>query len=799
VWRFADGYVLWVVAGIADARLGAPMNSSQTLLVGTLRRISHCLKRLPDWLRSYGLSLAALVGAVVITTLVRQVVGPKATALGSILGILAFLFAAWRGYGPGLLICLLATFALPILSARGQPVNVDWNKFAWLLSASVTVSWVSASKRRSEMMLRRSAADLERRVNERTDALQKAEQRYRILFEKNPQPMWVYDQQTLQFLAVNDRAIDHYGYSREEFLAMTLRDIRPEVDVPKLLEAASTPVAHFHNAGTFRHRKKKNGEIISVEITEDTITFDGRAASLVLATDVTERLRLEQHLRHSQRMESIGLLAGGVAHDFNNLLTVINGYADMVLHDVPADSPLCEHIAEIQGAGNRAADLTKQLLAFSRRQVIQPTILNLNVVITDTQKMLRRLIGEDIEIVIQLAEDLGNVQADPGQMQQVIVNLAVNARDAMPNGGMLYLETANVNIEDSVSPGHAEAKVGPYVVLTVTDTGTGMTPEVKQRVFEPFFTTKALGAGTGLGLATVYGMVKQSGGWISLYSEVGIGSSFRIFLPRTDAEAPQALVVANSAPEGNETVLVVEDQSEVRSFAVAALRRYGYNVLSAESGTEALRIATEHPEPIHLLVTDIVMPGMTGLELAEQSFSLKPGIKVMFMSGYSETALTGRHTYLDPATPYIEKPFTARFLAQRVRDVLGPRHATATVLVVEDDDSVRRFLCGVLTGARMAVVEASNGRQAIDCLSRTHCDLVITDLAMPEQEGIETIQQIHRGHPELKIIAISGMFDSVMLTVATKLGAHRALPKPIGRDQLLHVVNDILKPNTFSR
>jgi PAS domain S-box-containing protein len=512
-----------------------------------------------------------------------------------------------------------------------------------------------------------------------------------------------------------------------------------------------------------------------------------------------EQAKLRQQLHQSQKLESVARLAGSAAHDFNNLLTVINGYADMVLQDLPADSPLCESIAEIQGAGNRAADLTKQLLAFSRRQVIQPTTLNLNVVITDTQRMLRRLIGENIEIVMKLAEDLGNVQADPGQLQQIIVNLAVNARDAMPQGGMLYLETANINVQDAASPAHAEAKVGSYVVLTVTDTGTGMTAEVKQRVFEPFFTTKGLGSGTGLGLATVYGMVKQSGGWISLYSEVGIGSTFRIFLPRTDAEVPKTVVVAKSAPEGNETVLVVEDQSEVRSFAVAALRRYGYNVLSAEAGSEALRIATEHREPIHLLVTDIVMPGITGLELAEQLFSLKPGIKVMFMSGYSETALTGRHTNLDRGTPSIEKPFTARFLAERVRDVLGPRHMAATILVVEDDDSVRRFIQNALTGAGFAVVEASNGKQAIDCLSRTHCDLVITDLAMPEQEGIETIQQIRREDPELKIIAISGMFDSVMLTVATKLGAYRALAKPISRDQLLQVVNDILKPNTLLR
>jgi two-component system cell cycle sensor histidine kinase/response regulator CckA len=757
--------------------------------VSTLRNLVRFLKQPPQSLRGYGLSLGALFGATVLATISRRLIGPKGTVLVSLMGNLVVLLAAWIGYGPGILTCVLITFVIPRLFAAGQ-VNVNWSRFGVLLFISLLVSRVSASKRRSEAILRQSAEDLEGRVRERTRALEESETRYRLLFENNPQPMWVYDQQTLQFLTVNDTAIEHYGYSREEFLVMTLRDIRPEEELPNLLEAVSTPLTGFKKAGTFRHRKK-NGQIISVEITEDPITFEGRAASLVLATDVTDRLRLEEHLRQSQRLESIGLLAGGVAHDFNNLLTIINGYADMLLHDVPAESALSDGIGEIQQAGNRAADLTKQLLAFSRRQLIQPTVLNLNLVIVDVQKMLRRLIGEDIEIVINLAEDLGNVHADPGQMQQIIVNLAVNARDAMPSGGTLYIETANIDIDAPISPVQADAGVGPHVVLTITDNGTGMTPEVKQRAFEPFFTTKAPGAGTGLGLATVYGMVKQSGGWISLYSEIGIGSSFRIFLPRTtDAEVQQTPVVAKSGLEGNETVLVVEDQNEVRSFAVTALRRYGYNVLCAEAGAEALQIAAEHPGRIHLLITDIVMPGMTGVELAQRLPILKPGIKVIFMSGYSERASTS-HTKLDPTTPYLDKPFTASLLAEKVRDVLGPRDITATVLLVEDDDSVRRFMRKVLTDARFAVVETSNGRQAVDCVSRTRCDLVITDLAMPDQEGIETIQQLRKRHPELKIIAISGM-DSVMLSVATKLGACRSLSKPIGSDQLLQVVTEVL-------
>ena len=353
--------------------------------------------------------------------------------------------------------------------------------------------------------------------------------------------MWVYDAATIRFLAVNEAATEKYGYTASEFLAMTLRDIRPSEDIPRLLESTSKPTTRLNTEGPWRHRKKDDS-IIMVEIVEQPISFVGHDACLVMASDITERERLAQQLRQAQRLESIGRLAGGVAHDFNNMLTVINGYSEMLLTDAAANSPTREQLAEIRAAGERASSLTQQLLAFSRKQIIQPTILNLNDVVADIEKMLRRLIGEDIEMVTTLDPALGNVKADASQIQQIIMNLAVNARDAMPGGGRLLIETANSTFDASYIPTHPEVRGGDYAMLAVTDNGTGMTAEVKQHLFEPFFTTKEHGKGTGLGLATVYGMVKQSGGWIWVYSEPGCGTTLKIYLPRTGQPATEAVV-----------------------------------------------------------------------------------------------------------------------------------------------------------------------------------------------------------------------------------------------------------------
>jgi PAS domain S-box-containing protein len=509
-----------------------------------------------------------------------------------------------------------------------------------------------------------------RDVTERRKAqqqIEKSERHYRLLFESNPQPMWVYDRDTLAFLAVNHAAVQQYGYSAEEFLQMTLKDIRPAEDIPELLQDVLQPNATLHRDGPWRHRKR-DGTIFLAEINVHPIQYEGRKACLILANDITERKKLEEQFQQAQRLESIGRLAGGVAHDFNNLLTVINGYAAQILSDLPPGSRLAQRVAEIGAAGERAATLTQQLLAFSRRQVVQPRVLNWNHVITEIDQMLHRLIGEDIELVIRLAPDLKNVRADAGQLQQVVMNLAVNASDAMPQGGSLIIETRNVLLDEEYCAAHSGIHPGAYVMLSVTDTGTGMTPEVQQRLFEPFFTTKPVGSGTGLGLATVHGMVRQSGGWIWVYSEPGAGATFKIYLPATDVAVSVPPAIVKKDVRGNETILVVEDQDEVRSLAVTVLERYGYRVLSAAGGEEALVLAKGFPGSIHLLLTDIVMPGMNGRALATQ-LTAQRTMRVLFMSGYTETAIAHRGI-LDPGLEYIQKPFTPESLAEKVREVL---------------------------------------------------------------------------------------------------------------------------------
>ena len=497
--------------------------------------------------------------------------------------------------------------------------------------------------------------------------LAESENRYRLLFENNPQPMWVYHRENLRFLAVNRAAVAQYGYTEEQFLAMTLLDIRPAEDIPALLAQTARPVP-AHTALQWRH-KRKDGSIFLVETISHPLEFAGAPGCFVMVTDVTERQKLKQQLEQSQRLESIGRLAGGVAHDFNNLLTVINGYTDMLLDNTEPGGEARECLEEIHRAAERAAGLTQQLLAFSRRQLVQPVILNMNQVVSDMEKMLRRLIGEDLELVCRLSPDLGNVMADPGQMQQVVMNLAVNARDAMPRGGRLVIETSNMEFDEAFVSAHPDNAPGPHILLAVSDSGVGMTEEVKNRLFEPFFTTKPVGAGTGLGLATVYGMVKQSGGSIWVYSEPGHGTTFKIYLPIVDAPVAEARSERKPHFEGHETLLIVEDQTEVRTLAVSALEHYGYRILSAASGAEALDLAEQFNGAIHLLVTDVVMPGLDGRELAARLLARRPDTRVLYMSGYTDEVIAHRGV-LDPAVALVQKPFTAKALAQRVRQVL---------------------------------------------------------------------------------------------------------------------------------
>ena len=631
------------------------------------------------------------------------------------------------------------------------------------------------------------------------ERLANSEQRYRLLFDNTPLPSWVFDRETHRILAVNVAATQAYGYTRDEFLSLTIDALRPTEDVQRLQHELDQPPRALHSAGTWRHRTKL-GAIMDVEISACGLTWEGRPAELVVINDitareraerqlrevqsrlaqaltssnavlyvtrlrgagfhgvwvsdnitrfigysveealadgwwiagvhpddmertleaqnelartgrmvseyrfrdrsgkyrwmrdesrvvgdifgegaevvgvwvdVTERRQLEEQFRQAQKMEAVGRLAGGVAHDFNNLLTAITGYSDLLLLDLDPDDVRRQDVAEIKRAAVAAADLTRQLLAFSRRQVLAPRIIDLNAVVSGAHKLLGRLIGEDVKIETVLDPALAAVRADPGQMEQVLMNLAVNARDAMPNGGRLTIETANVMVAAEFAPERPGPAAGPHVVMAVSDTGMGMDEATKARIFEPFFTTKEIGKGTGLGLATVYGIVKQSDGFIWVYSEPGKGSTFKIYLPQVN-EPPESLESAERpirSLRGTETIMVAEDTAAVRAVVRDVLERHGYTVVEAATGREAAQLAGRRPGGIDLLVTDVVMPELSGGDLVRELRAVMPDLKVLYMSGYTDDAVL-RQGMLEPGADFIQKPFRPDDLARRIRDLL---------------------------------------------------------------------------------------------------------------------------------
>jgi two-component system, cell cycle sensor histidine kinase and response regulator CckA len=384
-----------------------------------------------------------------------------------------------------------------------------------------------------------------------------------------------------------------------------------------------------------------------------------------------EKAELAAQFRQAQKLEAVGRLTGGVAHDFNNLLDVISGYIDLMLMDLEEGHPLRKKALQIQGAVQKASSLIRQLMAFSRKQVLQPEVLNFNQVLVNLKKMLPRIIGEDIELAFALKKDLGNVKADPGQMEQVIMNLAVNARDAMTQGGKLTLETQNADFDEAYARRHAGVLPGPNVMLSVSDTGVGIARADLDKIFDPFFTTKEQGKGTGLGLSTVYGIVTQHGGHIRVYSEPGRGTSFKVYLPRVEDEMAESRRLGEDAsPGGSEIILLVEDHEDVRELTQAMLQFLGYTVFTAATGEEALLLAEGRTDPLNLLFTDLVMPGINGRELAGRLGEIRPGIKVLFMSGYTDDAIV-RHGALDKGANFIQKPFSLPTLAAKVRAVLG--------------------------------------------------------------------------------------------------------------------------------
>ena len=498
--------------------------------------------------------------------------------------------------------------------------------------------------------------------------LRESETRYRLFFESHVRPVWVYDALTLRFLEVNRAATETYGYSREEFLALTLADMRPAEDIPLMQAFLERPENRKELPDIWRHRRK-DGTLLFVEVHSYDLEVNGQPARLAEIIDVSVRRSLEEQLLQAQKMEAIGQLAGGISHDFNNLLTVINGYSALLRENLPEEHPMRGGLVAIGRAGERAASLTHQLLAFSRKQVLQPRVLNLNDLVADMRSMLQRLIREDIELITLLHPALRNTEADPTQMEQVVMNLAINARDAIDSNGSITIETRNAEAAEPSSAGMAS---GAYVVLTVRDNGKGMDAATLGRIFEPFFTTKEKGRGTGLGLPTVYGIVKQSGGQIEVESTLGHGTEFRVYLPAATAGAAQTSHEESaqaSREPGQGTILLVEDDDAVRHFIGSVLRDLGYQVLTAADGEQAARVSAEFEGAIDLLISDVVMPRMSGYELARLLAARRAGLKVLYLSGYSED--TFAEGALQPLARLLPKPFSPQELGRKVQEMLG--------------------------------------------------------------------------------------------------------------------------------
>jgi PAS domain S-box-containing protein len=518
-------------------------------------------------------------------------------------------------------------------------------------------------------------------LTERKDvenAFQASEMRYRRLFESAKDGILILDAETGQVVDANPFLMSLLGYSHADFLGKKLWDLGPFKDVAISRDVFRTLQEKDYIRYEDLPLETRDGQLINVEFVSNVYLVGQTRVIQCNIRDISERKRsvaehkkLEQQLQASQKMEAIGILAGGVAHDFNNLLSVILGYTEFAIQALWDGDPLKEDLLEVKKAGERASVLTRQLLAFGRKQVLQSVPLNLNQVAEGVEKMLRRILGEDIDYVQVLAPDLGVVRADPGQIEQVLMNLVVNARDAMSEGGKLTIETCNIELDEEYAAHHVSVKPGPYVRIAVTDTGCGMDEQTKTQIFEPFFTTKEKGRGTGLGLSTVYGIVKQSGGNIWVYSELGLGTTFKIYLPRElSAKVTSSRLRAIPEPaRGTETILLVEDEEAIRKVAKRSLEAAGYKVLTAGAGDEALLVSSQYAGKIHLVLTDMVMPRMSGKVLAQQLVKMRPTVKVLYMSGYADNALV-QQGVVDEGMQFIGKPFTGTELAHKVRNVL---------------------------------------------------------------------------------------------------------------------------------
>jgi len=463
-----------------------------------------------------------------------------------------------------------------------------------------------------------------------------------------------------------------FNYTREELLGAPIEMLLPESKrgghERHRQQYFEQPRVRPMGIGMELAGRKRCGIEFPVEVSLSAIHTSNGVFAIAFVTDISQRKLLEEQLVHAQKMEAVGRLAGGVAHDFNNMLTVISGYTRMILEELREDDPLRNYAEEVRTAADRAGAITNQLLAFSRRQLIEPRVISVNTVISQIEKMLRRLLGEDIELNLDLSQDTANIKADPNLLEQAIVNLAVNARDAMPSGGQIFIQCTNVHLDENYVQSHLGVLPGDYVMIAMTDTGHGMDAETRKRIFEPFFTTKEKGKGTGLGLSSVYGMVKQSGGDIWVYSEPGKGTTFKLYFPQVHKSAETAVGPAEQVePPAKATVLVVEDEQAVRELTVRMLQRLGYSVLSAASGREALEVCNSFAGRISLLVTDVVMLEMSGRQVADAVLATRPDVKVLFLSGYTEH--TAIHQGVGSGVNFLAKPFSRESLAKKLLEI----------------------------------------------------------------------------------------------------------------------------------
>ncbi len=582
-------------------------------------------------------------------------------------------------------------FDRPLVDAAGVERHVETCYLPDVRDGEVRGMFVQATdvtaRKRAEEELDRRVAERTRELTEANAGLRREVERRRAAEEAQQASEQMFQE---LFMAAPDGILVAGPAGRIELAnaaAATMFGMRGEVPTGRIVDELLPSLASEAPPGAPRAivlardltARRTDGSEFPAGVSAAPFAFDGRATTLLIVHDKTERVTLERSLlqaeeraQRAQRMESIGRLAGGVAHDFNNLLSVMLSYAEIGLHSVREGDPVREHLGEIRSAGLRASELTKQLLAFSRQQVVQPRIIDLNATLASMDKMLRRLLGEDIDLAARLAPSLGRVKVDPSQVEQILLNLAVNARDAMPRGGKLTIETQNVDLDEDYARLHPGSATGPHVMLAVSDDGTGMDAATLQRIFEPFFTTKGLGKGTGLGLATVYGIVAQGGGSISVYSELGRGTTFKVYFPRADGTnaTPAPERRATLATGGTETILLAEDEPQLRALLAVVLQRAGYQVLAAASPDEAVRASEQHSGPVDLLLTDVVMPGMNGRQLAERLQPARPAMKVLYMSGYT-TNVVIHHGVLDEGVAFLQKPVTPDVVLRRVREVLG--------------------------------------------------------------------------------------------------------------------------------